>query len=190
MTQFPSADEAVKHLRSLPLVGNRIVEVDYLVSAGSAWPDGRESGRIHEVDHGVKFTMADGSRLQMRWEMEGEYELLAVDFSAHVEPDSGGLIDAFEVSATPEWMRFVERTVVSLGVARHVLAVDAPEPLWAVRFDFEGNESVVIALGEVRGGRLAYLPDAVVVLFDERDAQTYSHQGSRGSSWGEAVSRE
>lgn len=169
-------------------MGSRIVDVRYLVPAGVQWwPDGRGDGLVHEVDHGVELVMADGSALALHWEMRGENEFLAIVPMSVSGSWTEGLIDALSVSDAPEWMGILGRTVTGVGVAWHIPNAGCPRSVWAIRIDLDGGSSFVIALGEVREGTPAYLPDSIVVLFDWHDAESYWITGSGTSAWGETV---
>jgi hypothetical protein len=185
ISSIPFKDEAayVRIIRGV--IGSQFVRVRYLVPAGSSWPGGRQDGMVHEVDHGVELGLLDGSALLVQWEMQGDNEFLSVASSSSTEAAVQGLIDAVDVTSMPEWTHVLGRTIDCIGVARHVSGSGSPESFWALRFCLEGGASFVIALGEMREGIPAYLPDAVVVLFDRRDAESYMSAGSVTSAWGE-----
>jgi len=188
MTHSSLPDDRVKGLRALRgVIGSHIVGVRYLVPAGARWPGGREDGLVHEVDHGVELVMADGSSLSVQWEMRGEEEFLSIAPTPISGVRAVGLIDALNVSEAPEWTRILGRTVNGVGVAWHVPNDGSPRSIWAIRIDLDGGSAFVIALGEVRAGMPAYLPDSIVVLFDREDAEAYRITGSVTSAWGETV---
>jgi hypothetical protein len=169
------------------VIGSRVVDVRYLVPAGAQWPDGREDGLVHEVDHGVELVMADGSALSLQWEMQGEDEFLSIVLQSVSRARADGLIDAFGVADSPEWSEIFGRPVTDVGVAWHIPNAGCPRSVWAIRIDLDGDSSFVIALGEVREGVPAYLPDSIVVLFDREDAESYWITGSTTSAWGETL---
>jgi hypothetical protein len=188
VTDPPLLDGQLELLGALRgVIGSRIAGVRYLVPAGAGWPDGREDGLVHEVDQGVVLVMTDGSALSAQWLMQGEDEFLAIAPMSISGLRAGSLIDAIDVSGAPEWMAILGRTVNGVGVAWHVPNAGRPKSIWALRFDIEGGSSFVIALGEVRDGSPTYLPDAIVVLFDREDAESYRIAGGVTSAWGEAV---
>ena len=188
MTHYPLPDGHGEPLSALRgVVGSRIVEVRYLVPAGVQWPDGRGDGLVHEVDHGVELVMADGSVLALHWEMRGEDEFLAIVPMSVSGFWTEGQIEALSFSDAPEWMGILGRTVTGVGVAWHIPNAGCPRSVWAIRIDLVGGSSFVIALGEVREGTPAYLPDSIVVLFDRHDAESYWITGSDTSAWGETV---
>lgn len=166
------------------VIGAQIVGVRYLVSEGMGWPGGRADGFVHEVDHGVEITLSGDRVLVLRWEMLGENEFL--DPSLHLLPReqvSDSMIDAIDVSATPEWAPLIGHTISSVRASWHISNTGCPKSIWAVRFDTAENSSFVIALGEIRDGVPAYLPDAVLVFFDRDDAEAYKTGGSATSAW-------
>jgi hypothetical protein len=68
--------------------------------------------------------------------------------------------------------------------AFHVPNEGCPEALWAMRLDFSGGRSAVVALGEMAGDSLGYLPDGLVAIFDEAEAREYRIGSSAQSAWG------
>ncbi|MEY9965483.1 hypothetical protein ABIA33_003525 [Streptacidiphilus sp. MAP12-16] len=166
------------------VVGSRISSVSYLVPSGAQWPDGREGGLVHEVDHGVELALANGRRLALRWEMEGENEFLGVSSASLGDGSSGSLIDSVDVSDLPEWSSIIGLTIRGIGVAWHIANLGCPNSVWALRFDLEDGPSFVIALGEIRDDAPAYLPDAVLVLFEKEVAELYQMASSTTSAWG------
>jgi hypothetical protein len=188
VTDLPPLDGQLELLHALRgVVGSRIVGVRYLVPVGTRWPDGREDGPVHEVDQGVELVLADGSALSVQWLMQGEDEFLSIAPMSNSGVRAGTLLDAFDVSEAPEWTGILGRTVNGIGAAWHVPNAGRPRSVWALRINLDGGSSFVIALGEVREGNPAYLPDSMVVLFNREDAEAYRIGGSATSAWGESV---
>ncbi|MEV6646135.1 hypothetical protein [Amycolatopsis sp. NPDC051371] len=162
------------------LLGRRLSGVRYLVPAGASAAGEVEEGPVQEVAHGVVFAFEDGHVLFAQWQMDGEDEFLLLGSG-----DGGLLVDAVEVGELPEWRPLLGRKIVRVGTARHVPWEGRPLVLWALRIEFEGDLSVVVALGEIRQGVAAYLPTSVVVLFDADQARAYVVPSSETSAWGE-----
>lgn len=187
MTNSPLPEGHGEPLSALRgVVGSRIVDVRYLLSAGVPWPGGRVYGLVHEVEHGVELVMADGSALALYWEMRGEDQFLAIVPRSVAGFWVEGLIDALSVSKEPEWVGILGRTIHGVGVAWHVPNAGCPRSVWAARIDLDGGSSFVIALGEIHEGAPAYLPDSIVVLFDRNDAESYINDYDT-SAWGETI---
>ena len=170
------------------VVGSRMVAVRYLLSSGAQWPDVRVVGSVHEVDHGVELVMADGSVLALHWEMQEYDEFLAIapmSVAGSLGPE--GLIDALSVSAAPEWVGILGRTITGVGVAWHIPNAGCPRSVWAARIDLDGGSSFVIALGEIQEGAPTYHPTSIVILFDQAVAASYRIPASTTSAWGETV---
>jgi hypothetical protein len=182
----PSSYGGNEELRNLlsHVVGSQIVSVSYLIPSGVQWSDGREDGRIHEVDHGVELALSNGLRLAVYWEMEGEDEYLSISATSLASGSDDNLIDAVDVSDVPKWSSKIGRTIRSLGIAWHVANLNCPNSVWALRFDLEDHSSFVISLGEIRNGAPTYLPDSVLVLFEKEDAESYRTAASTTSAWG------
>lgn len=182
LTSNGGEEELLGLLRSV--VGSRISSVSYIVPSGEQWPDGREDGPIHEVDHGVELKLINGVILSVHWEMQGENEFLAVSSASLDDGSIGSLIGAIDVSGLPEWPSITGLTVRGLGIAWHRANPGCPDSAWALRFDLDDKISFVIALGEIREGIPSYLPDSVLVLFEKEDAESYKTAASATSSWG------
>lgn len=163
------------------MTGGRLSGVRYLIPAGASAEAEIEGGPLQEVAHGVVLTFDDGRELLVRWQMEGEDEYLLFGPAA----GDGLLADAVGVAGQPEWRALLGRRIVRRGVARHVPWAGRPLVPWALRLEFEGDRSVVIALGRNEDGVAGYLPTSVVVLFDADVARVYRLAGSSTSAWGD-----
>jgi hypothetical protein len=169
------------------LIDRSFSSVHYRPLSGGKWPDGHRHDQVHEIDMAVVFVLVSGDVLEVRWEMQGLNEGLGVRFSAADNAqasDSGDLVD---VSRLPEWHPLLGVPVVGVSRSRHVPNEGCPEALWALRFDFSSGASAVLALGEMDGDHLGYLPDGLVAIFDEAEARSYRIQSSRQSAWCEWV---
>jgi hypothetical protein len=170
-------------LRGVP--GSRLAAVRYLVPAGGDWPDGLADGPVHEVTHGVELVVADGAVLSLMWQMDGCDEFLSVvAAAADSRPEAAGyLIDAIDVSGDPQWALRLGRDISTVRAALHTPAGTAREAIWAVRFALDGAPGFTVALGEVRDGLVRYIPDSVLVMFDEDGANEYLSPPGGTPAW-------
>ncbi len=132
----------------------------------------------------VALIMSDGAALVLSWAMDGVNEGLAIEFR---DPEDAGVDlsgDVVDVGGHPDWDRFLGASIVGISPAWHIPNEGCPEMPWAYRFEFSGNLSLVVALGEAKGDSFTYLPDALVVLFDKSLAFSYKIPASATSSYG------
>ncbi|MGH9338550.1 MAG: hypothetical protein ACRD1R_02925 [Acidobacteriota bacterium] len=132
---------------------------------------------------GVEIVLVGGAKLAVSWEMDGLNEGLSINLDSgdsNSEDRQGELVD---VSTTDGWKRVLGRKIEGLAFASHIPNDGCPEALWSIRLDLSGTASVVIALGEMRGDHLGYLPDGLVVIFNEVEARSYRILSSSQSSW-------
>lgn len=169
-------------LRSL--VGESLREVSYLYSAGVTTPDLDDAGRIHEVPYGLRLVTSRSVPTTLTWLTEGDCgALVAVEGSGE---DAGitDLIEAHDLSASPEWRPFLGPVITKAGMSWHRAAPECPLTPWACRLEFGDRGGFVAALAETYGETLEYQPDNVAVLFDRRDAEALHCYEADHSSWG------
>jgi hypothetical protein len=131
----------------------------------------------------VVLDFSNRGRTTITWAMLGELEGLAI--LDEDEPYSGladGVVDASHREA---WGGHIGDSVISVGAAWQVSGDDCPESLWAVRLGFS-TRSIVIALG-IADPDLVYLPDELVVIFDQSLAASYRPRHVRDSSLGRPI---
>ncbi|MEU7182033.1 MULTISPECIES: hypothetical protein [Streptomyces] len=132
----------------------------------------------------VELGLESGSVLVLAWAMDGVNEGMAIEFRSPGESGTKSLGDPIDVSNHIDWRRFLGVPIASVGVAWHVPNEGCPEMPWAYRFGFSDESSLVIALGESEGTGFTYMPDALVVIFDEGIAAAYKIPASGSSSSG------
>lgn len=166
------------------VAGEVVRTVRYVAPHGNGWPEGHREDRAHEVDMAVELGMESGSVLVLAWAMDGVNEGMAIEFGGPGETGAKSLGDPIDVSDHIDWSRFLGASIVSVGVAWHVPNEGCPEMPWAYRFGFSNRSSLVVALGESEGAGFRYMPDALVVIFDEGIAAAYKIPASSTSSFG------
>jgi hypothetical protein len=169
------------------LIGDSLRAVRYAVPEGDMWPHGHLAERIHEVDMGVEIHTGQGATLRLRWEMDGLDEGLGIELESAADglsPDRSELID---VSDHADWKPLLGRTVEGVAFATHVPNEGCPETVWSMRIDLSGFAHVTVALGESKEGRIAYQPDALVVMLHAEDARAYRIPAGALPAWGEPL---
>ncbi|MEU6642707.1 hypothetical protein ABZ863_09155 [Saccharomonospora sp. NPDC046836] len=169
------------------LVGERILRVRYSVPAGVIWQGDTELDHVHEVDMGVELVTDSGLVLELSWATPGSREGLAFTLDRLEELRPNKLVDLVEVSGRREWSRIVGYPVDKIGVSFHVYSYDSSVRPWSFRIEMSNGCSLVVALGEIDGRILSYMPNNIVVMLDEDVAGEYYVPDSLQSAWGETV---
>ncbi|MFG2596397.1 hypothetical protein [Streptomyces sp. NPDC048462] len=156
--------------------------VRYEVSQGGTWPEGHRADGAHEVDLSVELVMASGASLALSWAMDGLNEGLAIELKEAGRLGSGLTPEAVDVGDRVEWANFLGGSIVKIAPAWHVPNEGCPEMPWAFRLDFSDSSCLVIALGESKGSGFTYMPDSLVIIFDESTAAAYKIPASFTSS--------
>ncbi|MQS10119.1 hypothetical protein [Streptomyces alkaliphilus] len=132
----------------------------------------------------IELGMESGSVLVLSWAMDGFNEGMAVEFRRPGESGTGLPGDPIDVSYHPDWENFLGVPIVSTKIAWHVPNEGCPEMPWSYNFEFSDESSLVIALGEAEGQGFTYMPDSLLVFFDEMLAAEYKIPASASSSLG------
>ncbi|MER6032084.1 hypothetical protein [Streptomyces sp. NPDC001851] len=150
-----------------------LAAVRYVAPSGGTWPEGHRADRgAHEVDMAVALTLGNGWVLAASWAMDGLNEGLALELTEPGDtPDLSGT--AVDVSGRAEWSEFLGMALTGITPVTHVPNEGCPEMPWAVRLDFSAAAPVTVALGESTGSGFTYMPDSLVVIFDEKEAAAY-----------------
>jgi hypothetical protein len=157
--------------------------VRYLVPSG--WRDPAwDHGGPHQAEHGVELENRAGTTMALLWEMEGTSEYLSARLAVGPQEPPTELVEALDVSDRPAWQPYLGERFTQAGAAWHVPAEGEPRQLWAVRLGAPQRPAVTVALGELRGVRPTYLPDSVVVLFGQEQAEAYRIASADLSAWG------
>ncbi|MFG1842639.1 hypothetical protein ACGFH8_29915 [Micromonospora sp. NPDC049175] len=169
---------------SAAVAARRFRGVTYFVPPGLEWvEEDSPAGAVHVADMGVSLRF-DDLTFNVAWSMNGFNEGLAVATDPVDPLFFGRSAVAVDASAIPPWPSRLGHAVEGISWAWHQPGDDCPELLWAVRFDFGVTGSAVIALGEVDDGTPRYMPDSLLVLFDENLARSYVIPAGESSSWG------
>jgi hypothetical protein len=96
-------------------------------------------------------------------------------------------ITPMDVSDANEWRAIIDQTIDGLQVLWHESEADVPLAVFAVKLEF-GKTDVVLALGKSPGlsdaprpSGIQYIPDSVVVIFDDEVFRSYIAEGD--PSW-------
>ncbi|MFF1487299.1 hypothetical protein ACIGZH_32680 [Streptomyces sp. NPDC058319] len=132
----------------------------------------------------VDLIMSTGAALSLSWAMDGLNEGMAIELREPGESDADLPGDTVDVSDHVDWERFLGVDIVEIIPAWHVPNDGCPEMPWAYRLGFSNKSSLVIALGSAEGEGFAYMPDELIVFFDESLAASYTILASDTSSRG------
>ncbi|GAA1324617.1 hypothetical protein GCM10009647_060360 [Streptomyces sanglieri] len=166
------------------IAGASVSAVRYVVPQGETWPEGHREDRAHEVDMAVDLVMSTGVALSLSWAMDGLNEGMAIELREPGESDADLPGDTVDVSDHVDWERFLGADIVEISPAWHVPNEGCPEMPWAYRLGFSNKSSLVIALGAAEGEGFTYMPDELIVIFDESLAAAYRIPASDTSSRG------
>jgi hypothetical protein len=155
--------------------GGRIANVHYLMPVGAEWPNGRRHDQVHEVDLGVEIVLDSGIVVSIFWAMTGELEGLSLSVRAGDGTSTpSSLTQAIDATGLEQWRSLLGGSLTLDGAATHLPEEGNREAIWSVRLGASQSDSVVVALGEASEQGLAYLPDSLVVIFDDGISQSYS----------------
>jgi hypothetical protein len=185
MIEFPPLTRANCQVLAL-LEGATLSRVAYCLHSDDESPyAGGEAG----VDHllpAVDLDFGAHGAVSVTWATLGNVEALAVVPAPYFTGVEHVVLDASDREA---WRNHIGRTVVSVATAWHTSNDGYPESIWSVRLTFDTG-SVVIALGELsRSSQLDYMPNEIVVVFDESLARAYHPHHVTESSWGSPIPR-
>lgn len=118
----------------------------------------------------------------LEWRIRNYDEFLSV-IDSPTEGAAAAVTDIYDVTYLPSWRSIAGSRIVGFGVATHQ-SEEGNDLLWAVRIDVDGEPSVVVALGAIRGTLPDYQPDSLLVVFDPEVAQSYQVLGAPEAAWG------
>lgn len=170
------------------LVGFRIDSVQYLRPAAMRGLESQKGWGFEHAEAGLTLRNADGENRSFRWTQRGFDEGLWIGES--FETMASGWVPDVNAIPVPSWKAFEGSTISSIAVAWQQIA-PARYSIWSVRLDL-ADRSVAIALGErdSDSGQLTYIPDCVVVIFNDSVGRRYRPPASLSSAWGEEESAE
>ena len=166
------------------LEGFVISSVEYLTPASMAGSTRIRGNGFEHAEAGVRLINPEGAHRDIRWAQDGFDEGLW--FGEEAGPDDEQLstpdLRTDEVSS---WPRLGPSPVVERATLLWQQIGPSRFSGWSVRLTLRG-ESVVVCLGErdYETGRPTYIPDCVLVVFDEQVARDYHPSASLSSAWG------
>ncbi len=166
------------------LEGFVVSSVEYLTPASLTESTRIRGNGFEHAEAGVRLINSEGAHRDIRWAQDGFDEGLW--FGEEAGPDDEQFwspdVRSDEVSSWPQLgpCPVIERATLvwqQIGPSRF--------SAWSVRLTLRG-ESVVVCLGErdYETGRPTYIPDCVLVVFDEQVAKDYRPLASFSSAWG------
>ena len=169
------------------LLGQEILRPLYLIAG--AIENEHDFGSLSEFDEvsmGIEFVTKTGGNFRFGWRMSDINSGLAMGTADQkvtpFEPDVLDMIDS------PNWRSLMGQQVIAVGIGWRAPESGSFRSAWSVRLSLEGGQSVVLALGEItERGKLQYIPDTVLVIFDEKAAKAYRPAGSESSAWGKII---
>lgn len=164
--------------------GQTLARVKYLSAAGECAVSPHRRGVVEEIDFGVEFVTSEGIVFRAAWQMHDVEQGLLFG-PAPTERPWPSPVTASDVSGSEHWRALIDKRVREVVLAWHVAEEGASESVWAVRIQLDEGLSIVVALGTVLNGPpIAYMPNAVVVIFDETMARCYTIPTSSTSALG------
>lgn len=167
------------------VLGECLVGLQYRHSSGDGGQREYEPYRVHEVDMEIVLRFENSVDLVITWAMEGPIQGLDVERLAGATGWATPRVSRDNVTDMPEWKPLTGRRVEEVGVAWHESEEGPEETLWSLRLSFGEAGSVVVALGQVREGRVRYMPDEFIVIFDEDLARSYFSPLGSSAAFGE-----
>ncbi len=157
--------------------------VEYLVPANMVGFELERGQGYEHAEGGVRLVGVDGEDRIIRWFHAGNEE----DLWIGLEPDPSAELcwvpEVVSVEADSWGLTSGGETVVRSSVAWQEPCPGA-STVWSVRLDLTGG-SVVVCLGEqdYNSKKPIYMPDCVIVIFDEQVALEYHPHHTLHSAW-------
>lgn len=136
---------------------------------------------------GIELITGSGLVLGLTWAIPGHEEGLLIGMYRTEDCPPSELIDLTDMSGHEAWSAALGRLVDTVAISFHVHWDDATTRPWALRIGVSGGAGATVALGEARGHDIRYVPNNLVVIFDESVARAYEIPSSSGSAWGELI---
>lgn len=183
VTDDPGRPQVEQRVRSL-FEGFTIERVQYLAPRATQQESVTGGVGFDQAESGVQLTGKDGRSRTIRWAQDGFDEELWIGEESKTEhhqlwsPDVRALeVGTWSEVATGAVIDHVSVSWQHIGPSRF--------SVWAVRLTM-GGASVVVSLGErdFESGRPSYIPDCILVIFDEQVARSYEPRASSASAWG------
>ena len=151
------------------LIGKRLVGVKYhyLPAADTHEYAGTESGFDSDLA-AIDLDFGERGTTIITWATDGMNQGLA---NLNGESYTGLATEVLDAADRDAWGMSIGDRISTIAVAWHFSGDDCPESIWAVRIGFSVS-SIVIALGTANQ-EIDYMPDELVVVFDETLARLY-----------------
>jgi hypothetical protein len=184
---FPITRESERRLHDnlSPLVGKRLIGVYYHHSSGEGAQRELSPLHVHEVDMELELQFENSLLLLVTWAMDGPTQGLDVELLAVSDAKLHATGSRDDMASTSEWRPIVGQQVEEVGIAWHESEEGPPEALWSIRLSFHNGASLVVVLGQLRDGQVQYIPDELIVIFDEPLARAYVSPLGSVDSFGE-----
>lgn len=170
--------------------GHSLVSVKYGVLTPPGWTG--STGALEDLAIDSVYldfasaTSAQGkTSLRITWAMNGVIEGLSITLAGGDSLGEG--VHLVDMTAAGPWSTTVGLAVEAVGLAWHRANAGSPLSVWGIRFSLSDRRILVIALGSMQGGIAEYLPDELVVFFDEESAASYRPLASISSAMGVLV---
>ena len=173
-----SADDPRLTKLAAALAGDRVTQVRYRLPSGTDFA----AEDVHDVGSAVELALGSGRVLAVSWGTPGLGEGLAIEVRAGGADDEG-----VDVSDDPHWSAVVGEPIEELAVAFFEYYDDSSVRPWSFRVGVSGGGSATVALGEADGAEISYLPDNLVVIFDEATARNYRIVDALQPAWGTPI---
>jgi hypothetical protein len=168
------------------LTGDRVTGVRYVMPTGVGWTADDALDNVHEVEMGVEVVVGSGRVLTLEWATPGIDEGLSIAVRDPGEsPEGPG--NRVDVSDDARWAGIVGHRIDHLAVAFFEHYDDASVRPWSFRISVDGGAGATVALGEIDGSEIGYLPDNLVVIFDEATARGYRIADALQPAWGSVI---
>ena len=159
------------------LVGGRVTRVRYRLPSGTDFA----AESVHDVGSAVELTLGSGRVLVLSWGTPGLDEGLAIE--VREDGAAADRVDAsVDVSDDPHWSAVLGNPIEECALAFFEYYYDSSVRPWSFRVGVSGGGSATVALGETDGAEISYLPDNLVVIFDETKARAPIWKAERFAS--------
>lgn len=169
------------------IIGKALTRVQYLFPVDTVLPQDNAQA-VHEVDHGVQITVSNGEIVTLMWQMDGECAALLAYEGTGFDAGITELVDAFDVSQYATWKELLGRQIARIEIAWHDSERGCPRTPWSFRFHLDNDSSFVVALAEIRAGKMDYMPDNICVIFSQSIADDFVTANSWSSDWVDSMS--
>lgn len=124
-----------------------------------------------------------GAFLRFGWRLDGVDERLVFEWGSDSEVQDGVVSDA-----AGDWHGLIGDEIAGIRMSTHISDESLPPSIWAITLECRERRSVTIALGELdESDKPVYMPDSIVLIFDQREAESFRPPAAIESAWGTRV---